>query len=77
MPSASDEDQEWARREFGSIDDGPIVDWLGQRGFVLDVGFTWTKPDRDITRKELRAVQFLCDEWDYGGWTNANQSKRS
>lgn len=64
MPTASDE----LRAEFG-IDDGPVIDYLGAKGFKLLPSFQWVIPhDVAMTAKDFRAIKFLCDEWDYGSW---------
>lgn len=66
MPSAGGEERRWATREFGGIDDSPIREWLEEQGYRLRTDWCWQAPDRPPTPKELRAIQFLIDEWDYG-----------
>ena len=67
MPQASEE----LRAEWHD-DDHADASWRAVH-FLMDAGFkfhrdwTWTAPDREITDKEFRALQYLIDEWDFGG----------
>lgn len=63
MPQASDEQ----RAEFG-VDSSLAIKFLETRGFKLTDHFDWIPPvDHDVlTPKEIRAIVFLIDEWDFG-----------
>lgn len=67
MPQASDEDREWAREEFGSMDLAGPMSYLEDNGWVLTPEWEWIPPHEDITEKEYMCVNFLVDEWDFGG----------
>lgn len=62
MPQASDEQRaRW---------NGPdmAVTFLEQAGYKQTESYTWHAPDGHIpTERELDAIDFLCDEWDWGG----------
>jgi hypothetical protein len=64
MPQASDEQ----RTEWG-IDDAPVIAFLENRGYKLTRQWTWVlpTPDHHPTEKEISAICFLIDEWDFGG----------
>ena len=68
MPSASEEDRAWAREKFGTIDCGTIDHWLTKQGYTLSPQWLWTPPARTLLKEECRALDFLVEEWDYGGW---------
>lgn len=69
MPQASNELRRWAMDKFGSIDSGPVVEWLEAQGFELLPTFEWLQVGSALTRlltnDELQAFQFLMDEWDF------------
>ena len=67
MPQASESEHEWALKEFGNIDDATIAGWLKKEGYELTDAWVWIKPNRLISNKERGAINFLMDEWDYGG----------
>lgn len=67
MPSASQDDFDWAVEEFGDFAAEPICKWLEDRGFHLREDWSWKKPNRVVTGKEVKAICFLMDEWDFGG----------
>lgn len=64
MPQATEE----LRAEWG-IDDGPVIKWLQDRGWQYTQNWEWIKPSLDYkpTGKEIRAIEFLFQEWDWGG----------
>lgn len=66
MPQATPE----LREEWG-IMDGPAIQFLEQRGYLLTEAFEWRLPSSrivgEITPKEGRAILFLFEEWDFGG----------
>lgn len=64
MPQASDEQ----RAEWG-ISEDRAMRHLDERGFVLGRDWYWRKPSPDyvMTAKDWSAIDFLCDEWDFGG----------
>ena len=63
MPTASDEQ----RAEWG-IDDAPVVKFLRDAGYKDTPEWTWIKPspEHEPTEKEVSAICFLVDEWDWG-----------
>lgn len=64
MPQAT----EAQRREWDGPSDRCAVAYLRERGYVLLPNWTWRVPPSCVpTDKEMRAVRFLFDEWDYGG----------
>lgn len=64
MPQASDEQ----RAEWG-IDDAPVIRFLETAGYRLGGDWRWTKPTpaHQPSEKEISAIEFLMDEWDFGG----------
>jgi hypothetical protein len=67
MPQASDE----LRERWGGPDDRKAINHLGNRGYVLTVGFEWYVPPwLKPTEEDLSAVEFLIQEWDWGGLTH-------
>ena len=69
MPQASEDDRARARALFGSIMVDDACKFLLARGFK-ERRWTWQAPDREITDDEWFAINFLIDEWDYGGIEN-------
>jgi hypothetical protein len=67
MPQASDE----ARAEWDGPDDRKAMRYLKEAGYVLTSRWEWLRPrersDQEPTEKEISAVRFLIDEWDFGG----------
>ena len=63
MPTACQE----LRDEFG-VDDQPVIAFLESQGYrwTRDGRYEWIAPNREPTRKELRAMTFLVQEWDWG-----------
>lgn len=67
MPTATPEAREWAVKTFGSMDlMGPQAA-LERLGFTLTVEYCW-KRIRPPTEYEWKCIDFLIDEWDYGGY---------
>lgn len=67
MPSASDEVQAIIRATFGSLDDGPPLQFLLDRGYTEERGWiSMPSPDHVIKDDEGDCITFMCDEWDYG-----------
>ena len=62
MPQATDQlREEWA-------DDAVAMDYLKAAGYRLTRRWTWIVPPNHLpTEKELRAVDYLFQEWDFGG----------
>lgn len=69
MPQASAEDQARMNLWFGTISDGPIIQFLESRGYALLPSYVWEKPtpSHHINDEEFYCLRFLVDEWDYGG----------
>lgn len=65
MPQASED----LRAEFG-IDDRPVIRFLEAAGYTRTDDWCWLLPEGKIepTEKEDRAILFLIEEWDWGGW---------
>lgn len=74
MPQASDKLRDKMRQRFGDIGvEGPC-DFLSEAGYKNTADFLWepkpgVKSYGDMTQDELDCLDFLCDEWDYGGLT--------
>ena len=69
MPQATEADRAWAVAKFGSIDTHPLITWLEQQGLRMTRDWHWLPPEgRAVTDEEMRAVCFLVDEWDFGGF---------
>ncbi len=65
MPQASDElRQEWGGEQ--GIAEDKAEDFLAERGIVIRHFMFFIEKDRVLTSREVRAIQFLQDEWDYG-----------
>ena len=63
-PQASEEQ----RREWNGPDDATAINYLRERGYHLKANWTWRKPDDvEPSEKDISAIRFLIDEWDYGG----------
>jgi hypothetical protein len=56
-------------REWNGPDDATAINFLRKQGYRRTRGWHWRlpKPDHVPTEKELRAIQFLIEEWDWGG----------
>ena len=66
MPSQA---SEVLRREWSGPSDRTAVAYLRERGYVLLPDWTWEVPPNTVpTDRDVRAVKFLFDEWDYGGF---------
>jgi hypothetical protein len=74
MPQSSSEMYELMRFICGSetgVEDGPPMNFLLGRGYkLITPQWEWLPPSPDhfITPKEVLCVQFLIEEWDYGGF---------
>ena len=73
MPQASDRLQRRMGELFGSDtgDEGPIK-FLETAGYTLNRDWTWVpkagvKELWEMTQDELACLQFLVEEWDFGG----------
>lgn len=64
MPQAS----ETLLREWDGPSDRKAIAYLEGRGYVLTRQWTWVVPSMTVpTERDLRAIKFLIDEWDFGG----------
>lgn len=70
MPTASDELRSVITQWFGGIEDYPVVKFLESHGFTLTRQWFWIKPvpSHHTSPIEYTCLQFLVDEWDYGGF---------
>lgn len=68
MPQATPELQaEWQ-------DDTTAENYLFERGCKLLRSWDWVVPDEPgLTAKMYRALQYMAQEWDYGGWYFQNE----
>lgn len=62
MPQATDE----LRAEWG-IETEKALYFLRAAGYRLTNSWTWVPPRRESTEMELRAIEYLIQEWDFGG----------
>lgn len=70
MPQASDE----LRSKWGGqmgVGEDKACDYLLRRGYILTKQWDWWVPYGIAfpTLRDLEAMQFLIEEWDYGSWT--------
>jgi hypothetical protein len=76
MPQASRRQHELMEKWFGDpvSELGPCK-LLEQRGYDLTRGYEWVKPTPSHTIHEIEweCIQFLIDEWDFGGVASAVQ----
>lgn len=68
MPQATDEQRE----KWGGLDgvgEDFATEYLQGRGWTLLRSWHWRKPtpDHEPAEDEIGAIQFLIDEWDFGG----------
>ena len=72
MPQATEE----LRKRWNGPSDHDALDHLLERGYCLTDDFQWAVPAR-ITPSEddVSAVQFLQQEWDYGGFVYTTRSR--
>ncbi len=51
------------------VDDAIPIAFLKSRGYTLTKHWFWIlpKPDHHVTDKESLCINFLIDEWDFGG----------
>lgn len=70
MPQASDEQ----RAEWDGPNDYTAVKFLEDAGYKIRRDWQWELPasDHTPTEKEISAIRFLIDEWDFGGIYRAN-----
>lgn len=80
MPQASDELRAEMQRLFNDpiCDTGPIKH-LESGGYTLLPSYFWKPPEgiqtyADMAEDDWLCLAFLCDEWDFGGFENANAS---
>lgn len=72
MPQASKDLRDLMRKRFGDTDlFGPAY-FLEDAGYKITTGYLWepkpgVKSYGDMTQDELDWLDFLCEEWDYGG----------
>lgn len=67
MPQATDELRDRITLRFGGIDAGVVVKWLKDHDWELTHDYSWKKPNHVITKEEWEAIDFLIQEWDFGG----------
>jgi hypothetical protein len=68
MPTASDELRAEFLDENGRHSDKAAIQHLESRNFKRVNSWWWKPPDNHIfTKRDLDAVNYLVDEWDWGG----------
>jgi hypothetical protein len=72
MPQADDKLRAKMKVMFGSeIDEQGPIKFLTDAGFTLGKDWTWSKPGVtelwELAPDEFACIQFLVDEWDFGG----------
>ena len=68
MPQASDESRAAYKARFGDIGCEHAITELERRGYHLDSAWNWEPPqDHEPTEEERFWIEFLMDEWDFGG----------
>lgn len=73
MPSTTDALRNRMDELFGDpIDDAGPISYLEKRGFYLTPAFEWCLPSdvgswAEMSPDEKDCMNFLCDEWDFGG----------
>lgn len=70
MPQASDEQH----AEWNGPGDATAIKYLEDAGYDLTRSWCWIKPSTKHipTEKEISAVRFLIDEWDFGPIVNSD-----
>lgn len=68
MPMASEELRHKMTDRFGGIEANGPMTYLEDSGYVLRPDWQWELlEDRRPTPDEIDCLDFLCDEWDFGG----------
>ena len=68
MPQAAEDlRKEWGE---GKNTDQKAVKFLESKGYKRTRAWTWVKPSMDHrpSEEEIRAICYLIDEWDFGGF---------
>lgn len=64
MPQATEE----LRRRWDGPSEEKALRHLESKGFLLTRGWDWVGPHGyEPTEEDLSAIQFLIEEWDFGG----------
>ncbi len=72
MPTASPELRDAMERRFGdSVGDSGPMGFLKDRGYKLGRDWCWRRPTPDhlAADDEIECIEFLFEEWDFGGIT--------
>ncbi len=70
MPQATEE----LRRRWHGPSDITATKFLEARGYTLNDSFEWVAPEgHEPTEEELSAMEFMFQEWDYGGLAKRNE----
>lgn len=70
MPSTSQYVIDELSKFLPDVDDGSTCQYLRDHGYKLERDWTWTKPGttlEDMTAEEYLCLQYLVEEWDFGG----------
>jgi hypothetical protein len=62
MPQTSDE-----RRARWPGKDSEALSFLYSQGYEMTREWEWIPPKREPTEREIDAIDYLVEEWDYGG----------
>lgn len=77
MPQASEElRREWAGSD--GISEDKAENYLKSKGYKLTPSWLWIlpNPNHNPTIEEIRAISFLVNEWDYGGWVRDEEESK-
>lgn len=71
MPQASDDLRaEWRHGQEGGGEEAACAH-LKAAGYILSDAWEWEAPaGRVPTERDLSAIDYMMDEWDYGGLTD-------
>ncbi len=67
MPQSSDE----LRAYWGGVEPRTAMEYLEDRGYRPGKNWSWIPPNGltydTMPERDYKAIQFLIEEWDYGG----------
>lgn len=82
MPQATEKLRARITTMFGSLDDAGPCQYLERHGYTLaTTQSVWFKPGVtelwEMTNEELICLEFLVEEWDYGGLIPATDTNNN
>ena len=57
-------------------DDQVAMKYLRDNGYKLLKTWWWLAPDREPTPKEIRAIDYMFQEWDFGGFLTREEYEK-